>query len=412
MKRLLFFLLAGVGAAAARAEEPAPDWEAVAETVHREVLSAHGQWRAFQENRDRTNLLTDIERCYQRALVFEPVLKRIPVELCDTWLEKGTAPDAFRPTLYDAVVYDLLAFYAACGGDDGVRADGPAFDDVAGFCVPIPDEAARRSHVLRALRLYQELLAFHEQDKDPSAYADADLNRLQFCRKVVSGGDRDERYAAALDRFAHKWRRHEAASRAAALRAALARERGDAAFARMLAQNGAAAFPGSVGAVQCRNLIAEIETPSLEVYASAVWRPPWPEITVTYKNLTQVSFRAVPELRPEVAGQPVPDAGRLLGGKPVKAWTVALPPAPDYREREYRVTVPKDLPAGRYAVFASADGTFEEVGAPVSWARIDVEADGTGERKTSVAFTPLSGSWPVKREPDDWLYRTWRDVRE
>ena len=420
-------LIVGLAVAVSLGDGLSPEFKDVAETVHREMVSAHRSRLAFQERPADTNLLAEAERCYQRALAFSPVLQHIPVGQCGEWLEKGTAPDACRPTLYDAVVYDLLDFYAfvmesGANGDDAavMDADGPALDDAEKFRVEIPADVVRQSRMMRALRLYQMLLEFHEMEKDQSAYADADLNRLLFCRRFASGASRETRFTAALDRFAYKWRKHEVSARATAFRAARARERGDAAFARMLAQNGAATFPGSIGAAQCRNLVAEIEAPSLEVYASAVWCPPWPEITVMYKNLPQLTFRAVRlEERDRSFGRLQGTDGKLGGiiakmllkRPPAKGWVMALPPAPDYREREYSVTVPKDLAVGRYAVFASADGRFAEDGAPTLFGVCDVsDADGSGARHENIrsGLTPLFGAWTRVPEPDEWSYRAWR----
>ena len=423
----LVALIVGLGVSASLADTLSPTFTEVAETVHREMVAAHGYRQAFEKKPCDTNLLVEAERCYQRALVFALVLQQIPVKACDVWLELGTAPDACRPTLYDAVAHDLLEFYAflmesgANAGDAAVLdAEGPAFEDVERFREGIPEDVVRRSRMMRALRLYQLLLAFHEKDEDQSAYADADLNRLLFCRRFASGANREMRFTAALDRFAYKWRKHEMASRATVFRAMRARERGDAAFARMLAQNGAATFPESVGAAQCRNLIAEIEEPSLEIYASSVWSPPWPEITVMYKNLPQLTFRAVRlEERDRSFGRLQVSDGKLGGiiakmllKRPsAQGWVMALPPAPDYREREYSVTVPKDLPVGRYAVFASADGRFAEDGAPTLFGVCDVsDADGSGARHENIrsGFTLLFGAWTRVPEPDEWSYRAWR----
>jgi hypothetical protein len=408
MKRLAM-LAVGLAGAVARADDLPPEMKEVVGAVQAEVRLAHRHREAFQKKPADLNLLTEAERCYQRALVFASLLQQIPVELCGDALTKGTVPDAYRPTLFDVTVYDALEFYAfvglsgADGGDAVLDVDGPAFEGVQGFRVEIPGEAAQRSRVLRALRLYQALLAFHEEDKETSAYADADLNRLLFCRLFVAGEGRDARYAAALDRFMHTWRMHEVASRATALRARIALERGDAAFARMLAQNGATAFPASIGAAQCRNLIAEVGTPDLAIAVPAVWRAPWPEFTVAYKNLTQVTFRAVAWDEAEAAV--------LLRRRPVRGWTAPLPPFSDCRAHDYGVTVPKDLPPGQYAVFASPDGAFGEGGAPVSWARVRVDGSDGGNAAQGVppvAFSHLSGGWKRTVEPDDWRYRAWR----
>ncbi|MDR2849705.1 MAG: hypothetical protein LBW77_04070 [Verrucomicrobiota bacterium] len=402
MRNTVFSALVLLAAAFARAEEG--DARAVVGAVQAEVRAAHGYWRDFQDTSHDRALLPKIERCYQRVLAFTPVLQQLPVEEYEGLLSKGTVPDAYRPTLYDVVVHELLDFYAAAArlfpeGDEGAAlpADGPALKDAEGFCeVAVPDGAAQRSRVLRALRLYQVLLAFHERDEDRSAYADADLGRLLFCGLFAAGAGRDERYAAALDRFAHTWRRLDVSTRAIALRARLALGGGDLAFARMLARNGAATFPASVGAAQCRNLIAEVETPELAVAVPKVWRAPWPSFTVTYRNLTQVTFRAVA------------DRGGA-GGKPAKVWTVPLPPAPDCRVRDYEVTVPRDLPPGGYTVSASTDGKFESGGLPVFSTVIRVgggDEDGPG---APVAFAQASGEWECAREPDAWRYRAWLD---
>ena len=424
----LVALIIGLGVAASLADTLSLAFTEVAETVHREVVMAHGYRQAFQAEPSDTNLLVEAERCYQRAIVFTPVLQQIPVKACDVWLEKGTVPDAYRPTLYDAVVHDLLDFYVAVlkAGvkDDDVAvelpAEGPAFEDVEGFCAEIPEAAVRQSRMLRAMRLHQLLLEFHQKDLEQSAFLDADLNRLQFCRMFATGAKRDTRYVSALDRFAYKWRKHEVSARATAIRAALALERGDAAFARMLAQNGAATFSGSIGAAQCRNLIAKVEEPSFEIYAPSIWRAPWPEMTAVYKNLPRVGFRAIRLAENDRAFDRLQGTGGKLGTliaktllkrTPAKAWVMTLPPAADYREREFALAVPKDLPVGRYAVFASTDERFAEDGAPTYYGVCEVRgATEEGERDENIqtGFTHLFGAWERTEEPAEWRYRAWR----
>ncbi len=390
------------------AEEYDPQWQRVSETVQRNVLQEVMEARRYRAEAERRQggaeadaprhavsagesvspdawsmdrLLTEIERCYRRALTSEEVLKRMPSGMYGALFEAGTVPETLRPTLFDAIAHELLDFYAWCwkeGLDDTesvtLDPDGPAFQDVAGFTFLIPDEAARRSRVLRALRLWQVLLVFHESDDDPAAYADADLNRLQFCYPLVTGEKREERYVAALDRFAHAWRTHPLSARALALRAQLAFDAGDAALARVVAQKGAAAHPTSIGAAQCRNLIARIETPSLALRMERVWCAPWPQFEVSYKNLTQLHFRAVRVPFDEAfvpRDTQSPDAaegGRWLTRQPLKQWSVMLPPAGDYRTRSHRVPVPQDLPAGLYALYVSPDAVFAAGGAPILWA--------------------------------------------
>ena len=326
-------------------------------------------------------ILAETEAQFDRAMAYEAVLKLTPVEEYGALLTMGTAPDVYRPTLFDFVAYELIDFYAlgehaGAKAEDALELDasGPALDDVSGFDFIIPDEAAKRSHVLRALRLFQKLLHFHEKDADPSAYADADLNRLQFCNNQVVGSNRDIRYMDALERFMLKWRKHEILSRAYALRARLALEAGSATLAWTFAQQGAAAYPKSVGAAQCRNLVSEIEAPSVAFSAEQVWCEPWPEMEVTYKNLKAVQFRAVPVTFEEMFkdrnryAYQNHDAGvALLKRRPARTWEVALPAASDYKQHTFRAQVPDNLQPGLYAVFASTDGAYVKDGKPVAW---------------------------------------------
>jgi len=219
-------------------EEKIPRLEAEIGKAPREMkpllrtLQANWYWHYFQRNRwrfmqrtataaapgkdfttwDLPRLFAEIDNQFQTALADAATLKKTPVSDFDDLLAKGSLPDRYRPTLYDFIANDALQFYtsgeqAAAKPEDAFElpASGPIFDSADVFLKwwrtfaikDFPD-----SSVVKALDLYGRLLAFHENDSDPSAFADANLARLQFGHNMAFGEEKTARYKAALKAFA------------------------------------------------------------------------------------------------------------------------------------------------------------------------------------------------------------------
>ena len=98
-----------------------------------EAILAHWYWQYFQQNRwrflqrtqtaegsgpdlqtwDLPRILAEIDKQFQKVLASADALKKIPIGEYNDLLEKGTAPDSYRPTLYDFLAHNALEFYAA-----------------------------------------------------------------------------------------------------------------------------------------------------------------------------------------------------------------------------------------------------------------------------------------------------------
>src|SRR5438046_3097760 len=120
-------------------------------------------------------------------------------------------PDAYRPTLYDFLAHEALEFYtsgeqAAARAQDEfeLTADGPIFDPTDRFIAwnPVPAGPASEtvtSPVLRAIRIYQDLLRFHQNDPARHlALANVDLERLAWGWNAAFGETKNDRYKKAL----------------------------------------------------------------------------------------------------------------------------------------------------------------------------------------------------------------------
>ncbi len=357
-----------------------------------EAILAHQYWQYFQQNRwrfqqrtpgtetldsdmqtwDLSRILAAVDAHFTKALADAKTLKSTPVAAYDSLLVKGNVPDAYRPTLFDFLAHEALLFYVA--GEQGVAApedafelaaDGPIFAPAQQFLKWRPDTTDENSPALKAVRLYQTLLAFHQNDDDRSAWLDVDLERLVFGHNKAAGEDKNDRYKAALKRFADESASHVIAARALAQWARMLHEEGNELEAHRVAQRGFDAFPKSAGGTLCFNLLQEIETPSVHIQTERVWNEPRANIEVTYRNVTQVFFRAVPyDFQSYLKSQRwlynYDDAFRreLLRRTPVREWNARLPAALDYRSRTEQLPAPAGLKPGYYFIVASHDPSF------------------------------------------------------
>jgi uncharacterized protein YfaS (alpha-2-macroglobulin family) len=358
-----------------------------------QTILAHWYWHYFQQNRwrfvqrtqtgqapgtdfttwDLPRLFREIDSHFQVALASHAALKRIPIATYSELLEKGDMADAYRPTLYDFIAHEALRFYTA-GEQAGAKpqdsfeiaADGPVFAALPEFLKWNVDRSTNASNYERAVAIYQDLLAFHQNDTDKSAFLDVELDRLAFGYNVAFGDEKDARYVAAVSKFVETWADHETSARALHAWARVLQGDRDLVQARQLALRGRNVFPNSVGGKLCQNLIGEIESKNLQVTAERVWNAPWPKIEVFYKNVTNIHFRAIranwDDFLHSGKSQPehLNDEERkaLLARRPVLEWSAALPATKNYLARTHEVPAPEKLEKGFYFIAASVDPKF------------------------------------------------------
>ena len=206
-----------------------------------DALLAHWYWHYFQQNRwrilqrtatgeqpggdirtwDLPRILAEADKKFAKALSADKVLKATPIFEYDALIEKGSLPDAYRPTLYDFLAHDALAFYASpeqagAKAEDTfeLMATSPIFAPANDFRKWQLDTADTDSRIVKAIRHYKDLLQFHENDKDQTAYLDADLLRLNFGFNNAFGEEKNATYKAVLKAFADKNAKHQLSSKA------------------------------------------------------------------------------------------------------------------------------------------------------------------------------------------------------
>lgn len=368
-----------------------------------ETLLAHWYWQYFQQNNwrfmqrtttavvpgndfttwDLPRLFAEIDGHFQKALAAEKFLKATPVSAWDDLLQKGTTPDSYRPTLYDFIAHEALQFYTS-GEQAGAKpedafelsGDSPVLGPASEFLAWTPGKGETNSAVLRAISVYQELLRFHQIDAPPRlAFADADLARLTWGWNTAFGENKDARYKAALDQFIKDYADFEISALAMEREARVYQQQGDLLTAHQVAQRGAQAFPNSPGGKLCRNLVNEIEAKSASITTERVWNcfsggvsGPCPTLTVHYRNVEAVYFKAIPydwatflekrHNRPESLTEQ--ERREVLAKAPALEWSEKLPTTTDYKEKTVTLAAPTNLTPGFYFVAASHDAAFSE----------------------------------------------------
>ena len=370
-----------------------------------ETLLAHWYWHYFQQNRyrflqrtatatqpgpdfttwDLPRLFAEIDKHFQAALAADATLKAIPVADWNDLLTKGTMPDTYRPTLYDFIACEALEFYTS-GEQAGAKpeeafessANGPIFDPADKFLAWNPSPADPASSGVKAIRLYQALLRFHQNDPAPRlAFAGADLERLTWGNNSAFGEDKEPRYKTALESFIRTNADFEVSALALEREARLLQQQDDLVAARNLAQRGADMFPDSPGGKRCRNLVTEIKQKGLSISTESVWncfgssatnRDACSTIDVTYRNIEVVHFRAIPYdwevflKRPNRRPQNLNDQERreILSHTPALEWSEKLVPTSDYKQKTISLSAPIQLKPGFYFIVASHDPKFVE----------------------------------------------------
>lgn len=358
-----------------------------------EAILANWHWHYFQQNRrrfmqrtqtaappgndfttwDLARILSEIDKQFQKALAAAELLKKTPVAEFDEVLEKGNSGDAYRPTLYDVLAHNALEFYSsgeqvASRAQDAfdLSASSPVFASADEFVAWEPKTTDQESLKLKAIGLYQDLLRFHKDDSDRTAFLDADLLRLNYGNNTAFGEEKTVRYKAALKRFSRGNAEHAISSRALHRLAQVIHGEGDWVEAHKIATEGLSQHSDSVGGRRCFNLIHQIEARASRVTTERVWNDPRPTIDVHYRNVTKIYFRLVPfdfdqfinsnRWQPEQLNQN--QRRDLLARQSIKTWSADLPKTEDYQERIERIPSPDDLPAGSYFLIASHNQDF------------------------------------------------------
>ena len=364
-------------------------------------ITAQLYWNYFQQNRyklyQRTNTVdfdkkdiatwtTDdfhkkISELYLASLKNEALLKQTKLEPFDPIILKGNVR-YLRPTLFDFLAHRALDYFK--NDERNITRPAYAFEikDPAAFA-PVKefinekfDTKDSLSLHHKALVIFQNLLSFHQHDKNPEALIDADLERINFVNQYAVIENKTEFYINALKNISEKYSSNAASAEATFLiaqtiyqQAIEANRNNDSASkysvvdAKNILADLVKKFPKSEGGINAQNLFITILHPSLNLTTEKINVPSQPFRTlVKYQNSNQIYFRIIaltPQLKRDLQKDYNNDKvfQKLVSQKHIRAWKQDLPKTDDYLPHSVEVKIDA-LPVGEYALIGSAAENF------------------------------------------------------
>lgn len=323
---------------------------------------------------DLRRILNAVDQSFTAALASADDLKKIPVAQYQQLINGGNEQgDLRRPTVYDFIAHQAIEFYSLdeqiTRGVDAfeITADSPILSDAESFLAWQPATDDSDSFALKTVRLYQQLMTFHKNDDDPTAYLATDLQRLAFAH--ANGPEKLVRYQSALQRFADQHKQHPVSVEALASLAQSHFNENELVEAHRIATVGLNRFKDSVGGATCENLITNIETPAARLSTEMTWNSVGPEFSIHYKNIKKITFRVVNFERDlwksgfslHRGGNQQEVRKKLLDLPVVKQWNVGLAETTDFQMATREIEAPNDLPKGAYVVIGLVDANGEGV---------------------------------------------------
>ncbi len=190
-----------------------------------ESYLANLYWQFFQQNRyqfynrtktdvkvdsidfrtwDLTTLFKEITVHFDASLENETELKQTPVIDFDIILHQQKGSEEYRPTLFDLLAQNALAFYSTSENSITRPANTFEIDDPELLCdgysftqlnISTTDETSLQA---KALYIYQKLVMMHLPSARPYTFAEVNIQRLHFVHQNATFENKDEQYLNVL----------------------------------------------------------------------------------------------------------------------------------------------------------------------------------------------------------------------
>ena len=237
-----------------------------------------------------------------------------------------------------------------------------------------------------AIQLYQQLIAFHLDDKEKDALIDVDLARLNFVRSQSVNSIKDSLYLNAIVEMEKQFKDVPYSSLISFNIAQYHYNEGmkydpngsdvykwEIKKALEICNSAIEKFHDSFGAGECRWLQNTILQKSLSVQTEYGNIPDQPfRSLVTYKNVNKIYLRIIPWTESLDQTKNKLDAQKLYqryaSQKPIQEWSVDLPDDKDYQQHSVEIKMPA-LSFGPYLILVGTDSEFSYVKNAVGYSR-------------------------------------------
>lgn len=335
------------------------------------------------ETWDAARVLAKADGCFRASLGNVQLLKSTPASDYAMIFESDSLIHNPLPTLFDVLNHRVLEHFTSDEGTQ-TKAGRPFVLQQPHWLLPAKsfvttqagDTTIRENYLIERFR---DAIAFHLNDKDPSALIDIDLRRIAYVYEKLDLVERDSLYLSALQSLESRYRNfggstrvtHQIANYYSSRAGALTEEnpqQADRFFALALEKTTQALslFPDSKGARDCRVLAASIEQPALFLSADEAVLPSTHfELSIRSKNIDTLWFKLLPlKLADLEELQQSSDDSlihRLARRKPLKSWSMNLSAPYSYLVYSQKRRV-DPLDQGAYLIVAGQDKGFDITG--------------------------------------------------
>ncbi|HET8574169.1 MAG TPA: alpha-2-macroglobulin family protein [Edaphocola sp.] len=340
---------------------------------------------------DANRFMGKISELYRQALLPAAQLRQVAADDFAPLLIPGTNTEFLHPTMFDVLAYTSLDFFQ--NKESGLPQPENSFElsDRKGL-LPVEqfvhaDFSSLDSNAqsLQAVKIYQQLLAFHLQQKNnDEGLMYADLQRLAFVYHNSVASDKDSLYFQALNNLAAAFPKVKTTAEARFQMASflyqpdhypivlknnsgaiVEKKTRDLPEIRRQLLAVIAEYPGSQGAVHAQNLINAIDAKDLDVQVEEAYLPHKPiKALLRYKNRNKVYLslyryeHAFQRSRENYGGHPAFD-DLLESSRPVEEWSLSPKGTEDLEQHstEFKINA---LPSGNYFIVVSGKQKIED----------------------------------------------------
>lgn len=326
---------------------------------------------------DLQTLFNEIHFHFQNSLQNGLILQQTKLVDYDQLLTLQNQSKLYRPTLFDLLANTALEFYKTSENNITKPAykfkiDNPFFlSEALTFSSVNISSEDQSSLQLNALKLYQRLVKFHLNDKEPYALADIDIQRLLYIKQNAAFTNKDTLLLETLKAQSDKLAFHEASGLYDFEIATLYYQKGQSFLPKTnekyrcklkdafeLCATIISKFPKSKAAEKAKVLQQQILQSSLQI-TTETFLPIQQNarLLISYKNLEQLNFKVYKISRNQLTkfNKTYRKEDQLVFIKNlnvVTQWQSILRNEQDYQKHSTEILFPK-LNNGTYIIFAS-----------------------------------------------------------
>ncbi|WP_077406823.1 alpha-2-macroglobulin family protein [Cellulophaga omnivescoria] len=326
---------------------------------------------------DLTTLFYEIDTHFKASLENSSTIQNIKVTEFDLLLNNRKDSEIYRPTLFDLLSHTALEFYKTDESSITRPADKFEIDDQNMLCsgtdfISLPiNQDDKTSLKARALKVYQNLLDFHKNDASPEAFAEVDLERLNFVFANAVFLEKDKYYLSTLKKMVNVFKSNAVSGLYNYYIATYYNNLGDAYQPNSVEQENKwkkndaikvcetviAKFPKSRAAKMCADLITSIKRSQLSITTESYLPTNKPsKVLVNYKNVDDLNFTAYTVSNKQLRTiDTIYENDKKLQYikklKSVKTWKSKLKNEKDYQNHSTEVIIP-NLNVGQLLILA------------------------------------------------------------